>query len=100
METRSFPTASFALTEPIELGPVPTDGAIYAVDALGDLTLHGITETITISLEAQVVGSRVVVVGSTEVSFGDYGIALPSAPILVGVDGVGQMELQLTFVPG
>ncbi len=97
LETGAFPTASFLLTQPIELGSVPTEGVSVTVTAIGDLTLHGATRPIEIPLEAQLVGNRIVVVGSVDVTYGDFGIDLPSAPVLVGVEDHGLIELQLTF---
>jgi len=97
LETGAFPTASFLLTQPIELGSVPTEGVSVTVTAIGDLTLHGTTLPIEIPLEAQLVGERIVVVGSVDVTYGDFGIDLPSAPVLVGVEDHGLIELQLAF---
>lgn len=97
LETGAFPTASFLLTQPIELGSVPTEGVSVTVTAIGDLTLHGTTRPIEIPLEAQLVGERIVVVGSVDVTYGDFGIDLPSAPVLVGVEDHGLIELQLAF---
>ncbi len=98
LETSTFPTASFELTEPIDLGSVPEEGTPVSVTATGDLTLHGVTKSVSFPLEAQLVGDRIVVVGSLDVVYGDFEISLPSAPILVGVDDHGLIELQLTFV--
>ncbi len=97
LETSTFPTASFELTEPVDLGSIPEEGIPVSVTATGDLTLHGVTKSVAFPLEAQLVGERIVVVGSVDVVYGDFDISLPSAPILVGVDDHGLIELQLTF---
>lgn len=98
LETSTFPTASFELTEPVDLGSIPEEGVPVSVTATGDLTLHGVTKSVSFPLEAQLVGERIVVVGSVDVVYGDFDISLPTAPILVGVDDHGLIELQLTFV--
>src|SRR5687768_9042196 len=44
IETSRFPTATFVLTEPIVLeGTEPDEGEPIKVDAVGELTLHGVT---------------------------------------------------------
>ena len=53
MEVDEFPTATFVLTEPIELGEEPADGSTVEVEATGDLTLHGVTRAVTIPLVAR-----------------------------------------------
>lgn len=100
LETGAFPTASFVLAGPIDLGAIPEEGVAISVVATGDLTLHGVTKRLEFPLEAQLVGDKIVVVGSADVVYGDFGIALPTAPILVGVNDHGLIELQLSFVRG
>ena len=56
--SREFPTATFVLTEPIELGAVPADGEEVTATATGDLTLHGVTREVTIDLVARLDGSH------------------------------------------
>lgn len=95
--TSQFPTASFVLTSPIDLGDAATTGAKTSVTASGDLTVHGVTKSVQMPLEAQLTGNTIVVVGSLDVVFSDYGISAPTAPIVLSVDDHGQMELQLFF---
>ena len=45
MDTADFPTATFVLTNPIELAPVPKNGVVKTYSATGKLTLHGTTKT-------------------------------------------------------
>lgn len=97
LDTASFPTATFTLTTPIELDASALAGAAVAVDAVGDLTIHGVTQSVTIPLEAQLVGDTIVVVGSLDIVFADYGVEVPSAPIVVSADDHGPLELQLFF---
>jgi polyisoprenoid-binding protein YceI len=92
-----FPTATFTLTSPIDLGDAASTGAKTAVTAKGDLTVKGVTKTVEIPLEAQLTGNTVVVVGSLPVVFSDFGIEAPTAPVVLSVDDHGTMELQLFF---
>jgi YceI-like domain len=90
-------TATFVLTEPIELGDAVTSGETVTVSAVGELTIHGVTTAVTIPLEAQLVDGTIVVVGSLDVTFSDYGVSVPSAPIVVSAEDNGVIELQLLF---
>lgn len=95
--TDQFPTATFVLTSPVDLGEAATTGAKTTVTATGDLTVHGVTKSVQIPLEAQLTGDTIVVVGSLDVAFSDFGVSAPTAPIVLSVDDHGQMELQLFF---
>jgi polyisoprenoid-binding protein YceI len=97
LDTAEFPTATFVLTEPIELGDTAAAGETVSVMATGDLTIHGVTTPVTIPLEAQMVGDNVVVVGSLDIVFADYGVSVPSAPVVLSAEDEGVLELQLFF---
>lgn len=95
LETVDFPTATFVLTEPIELGADAADGAAVAATAAGELTIHGVTQVVGFDLEAQLVDGTIVVVGSTVVTFSDYGVEVPNGGPVISVDDFGVLELQL-----
>jgi polyisoprenoid-binding protein YceI len=95
--TSQFPAATFVLTSPIDLGDAAKTGAQTKVTATGDLTVHGVTKSVQFPLEAQLTGNTIVVVGSLDVVFSDFGISAPTAPIVLSVDDHGQIELQLFF---
>ena len=95
LDVATYPTATFVLTEPVDLGDAATTGEAVTVDATGELTIHGVTTTVTIPLQAQLVDDTIVVVGSLDVTFSDYGVSVPSAPIVVSAEDTGTIELQL-----
>jgi polyisoprenoid-binding protein YceI len=97
LDTGQFPNATFALTQPIELGAGAESGEPVQVTATGELTVHGVTRPVEIPIEAQLVDDVVVVVGSLPVVFADYGVSVPSAPIVVSAEDHGIIELQLYF---
>ncbi len=99
LQTGTFPTATFELTKPVDFGSVPADGQTVTVDATGDLTIHGTTKELTIPLQAQVVNGRIAVVGSAPLTFTDFGITMPTAPVVVSVEDSGTIEFQLFFKP-
>jgi polyisoprenoid-binding protein YceI len=100
LDTAEFPTATFTLTEPIELGDAGASGQTVSVPATGDLTIHGVTTPVTIPLEAQLVDDKIVVVGSLDITFADYGVSVPSAPVVLSAEDEGVLELQLFFSQG
>jgi polyisoprenoid-binding protein YceI len=95
LDTDEFPTATFRTTEPIELGEAALAGEQVSVAASGDLTIHGVTTPVSIPLDAQLVNDTIVVVGSIDIAFGDYGVEVPSAPIVLSAADRGPLELQL-----
>jgi polyisoprenoid-binding protein YceI len=97
LEIATFPTATFTLTSPVDLGPTPTDGQEIDVNATGTLTLHGQTKTIQIALKTRLSGSIIEVVGSLPINFSDYGIEAPTSFAVLSVADHGTMELQLFF---
>jgi polyisoprenoid-binding protein YceI len=97
LESDKFPEAKFVLTTPITLSAVPAAGETIKAEATGEFTLHGVTKTVTISLEGRWDGKQVQVVGHLPIAFSDYGITAPTAPAVASVDDHGEMELQLFF---
>jgi polyisoprenoid-binding protein YceI len=100
LATSRFPSATFVLTEPIDLGSPadgagPAEGERISTTAVGDLTVHGVTRSTTVAIDAQVEDGVLVLVGSAPVTFSDFGITAPSAPIVASVDDHGVVELQL-----
>ena len=96
MDTSQFPTSTFKLTQPIELGSVPADGQEITANATGDLTLKGVTKSVTFPVTARLSHGQVQVTGSIPVTFGDYGIDNPSfGPASVGDNGT--LEFLLVF---
>jgi polyisoprenoid-binding protein YceI len=79
MNVTRYPTATFKLTQPIDLGTLPADGATVTVPATGELTLHGTTKTVTTNVTAKRTSGTIQVNGTIPVVFADYGIPNPSA---------------------
>jgi polyisoprenoid-binding protein YceI len=100
LETSRFPTATFVLTEPVDLGTVPAEGQTVDVTVTGELTLHGVTRSVEVPLQAKLEGGVVTVVGSLPIRFADYDIEKPSSFVVLSVEDNGVMELQLRLTPG
>jgi len=97
MGTSEFPVATFVLTEPIDLGAGAAEGEPVIADAVGELTIKGITQSVVIPMEAQLVDDLIVVVGSIDLVFADFNVEVPSAPVVLSADDHGIMEMQLLF---
>jgi polyisoprenoid-binding protein YceI len=97
MEASTYPTATFVLTQPIDAG-VPADGDVETVEATGDLTMHGVTKSVTVSLQAALSGDGVQVSGSVPVTFSDYGVEAPSFGF-VQVEDSGTVEFLVSATP-
>lgn len=95
LETDRFPTATFVLTEPITLPENAVPGEISTVTATGDLTLHGETHPIQIQLTGRLAGDVLVVVGSMEITFADFGIDKPESFKVLSVADHGLLEVKL-----
>jgi polyisoprenoid-binding protein YceI len=100
LETEQFPTATFTLTSPVDLGSEPAEGAAIEAIARGDLTLHGVTKAVEIPLQARLQDGVVTVAGSLPIAFAEYGIAKPEAMIVLSVEDGGTLEVQLQLTKG
>jgi polyisoprenoid-binding protein YceI len=99
MNVSKFPNATFKLSAPITLPSVPTDSSMITVAATGDLTVHGTTRSVTVTLHAQRDGANLKVQGNIPVTFSDYGIASPSFADIT-VDPSGEIELLVVLTRG
>jgi polyisoprenoid-binding protein YceI len=80
MAVSQFPTSTFTLTGPVDLGSVPAVGQKVTVKAAGQLTLRGQTKPVQVELSAVRGGDNIQVQTSIPVAFGDYGISKPNIP--------------------
>jgi polyisoprenoid-binding protein YceI len=97
IQTDQFPTATFVLTEPIEVGTLPAEGESISATAVGDLTIHGVTNTVSIPLVAVQSGDVIGVAGSLTFTWDDYGMEQPQSMRVVSLANDVTMELQVFF---
>jgi polyisoprenoid-binding protein YceI len=96
MDTATFPTSTFELTEPIDLGSIPAEGQTVTKAAKGKLTLHGTTKDVTVDLTAKRSAGTIQVQGSIPITFDDWGIPAPSfGP--ANVEDHGELEFLVSF---
>jgi polyisoprenoid-binding protein YceI len=97
LETDTFPTGTFTLTEPLAIPDGIQDGAEVQAVATGELTLHGVTNPVTVDIEARLVGDQAVIVGSSPVALTDYDIEPPTGAAVLSVSNEGEFEFQVFF---
>jgi polyisoprenoid-binding protein YceI len=96
LQTNTYPKSTFVLSAPVDVGAVAKDKT-ETVSATGTFTLHGVTKTVTISLQARWDGPNIQVTGTLPVAFSDYGISAPNRGGFVTVDDHGSMDINLWF---
>ena len=97
IQTDQFPTATFVLTEPIELGTLPAEGEEVTATAVGDLTLHGVTQSVSIPLGAVWSDDVIGVAGSLTFRWEDFGMERPQSMKVVSLADDVTMEFQVFF---
>jgi polyisoprenoid-binding protein YceI len=96
MDTATFPTATFTLTNPIRILPIPALGTAFATRATGNLTARGSPHSVVADLQARRDGDTIQVAGSIPVRFSTWNIPNPSfGPASTGDTGL--IEFLLTY---
>jgi polyisoprenoid-binding protein YceI len=95
MDVATYPTSTFRLTKPVALDSIPAVGKTVEVSATGDLTMHGVTKTLTIELSAERVPSGIDVLGDADILFSEWNIVNPSVGGFVTTANHGTLEVLL-----
>jgi polyisoprenoid-binding protein YceI len=100
LESDRFPTATFTLSSPTTLPATAAAGQTITVSVTGALTIHGVTKTVTIPIDARLSGSQIELVGSITFPFSEFGMTPPSIGGFVSVQPNATMEFQLKLAYG
>jgi polyisoprenoid-binding protein YceI len=96
MDVAEYPDAVFTLTAPISLVTLPAVGAVINATATGNLSMHGVTRSVTFAIHAEYTGTEIEVSGSIPITFADWDIQNPSGgPAQVGSSGAMDFLLYL-----
>lgn len=98
LETYRFPEATFVLTEPVEAAGTPVAGEAQTLSVTGELTVHGVTQTVTAELEAALSGDGGQIAGSIPITFEDFDVTAPDLGF-VSVEPTGFIEFLLVVDP-
>lgn len=98
LQTDTYPTATFTLTEPVAVPASALTGAATTLTLVGDLTLHGVTQRVTIPAEAQLDDGSIAVAGSLTFPLRDFGIVAPNVGgFIVSIADEGTLEFLLVL---
>lgn len=97
MLTSRYPRARFHLSRPIHLGAVPAVGKVISVPATGELTMRGVTRSITFTIEGERVSpSALDLRAEIPITFSEWRIPNPSFAVArVGPTGTLEVLLHL-----
>ena len=98
LQTDQYPTATFVLTAPVDVPAAALSGTPSDVTLVGDLTLHGVTKSVSIPAQAQLVDGTISVAGSITFPLSDYQITAPNiGGFIVSIADQGTLEFAVNF---
>ena len=98
LRVSQFPTATFVLTDTVTATAQPVVGQVQAISATGDLTIAGVTRSVTFDLEAVLNSTDGQVAGAIPITFADFGVEAPNLGF-VSVEPQGFVEFSLVIRP-
>jgi polyisoprenoid-binding protein YceI len=101
LETDTYPTATFTLTQPVEVPAAALAGTPSDLTLVGDLELHGVKKSVSIPAQAQLVDGTIQVAGSLSFPLSDFGITAPNiGGFIVSIADEGTLEFLVSFTKG
>jgi polyisoprenoid-binding protein YceI len=101
LQTDQFPTATFTLTQPVDVPAGALEGTATDLTLTGDLTLHGVTKSLEIPAQAQLVGDTMQVAGSLTFPLSDFEISPPNVGgFILSIAEEGTLEFLVAFSKG
>jgi polyisoprenoid-binding protein YceI len=101
LQTDQYPTATFKLTQPVDIPAAALTGATTDLTLVGDLTLHGVTKAVEIPAQAQIANGQIAVSGSISFPLSDFRIQTPNVGgFIVSIADQGAMEFLVVFAKG
>jgi polyisoprenoid-binding protein YceI len=101
LQTDTFPSATFTLTQPVEVPAAALTGTASDVTLTGDLELHGVTKSVQIPAQAQLAAGLVQVAGSLTFPLSDFDIVAPNiGGFIVSIADTGTLEFLVSFAKG
>jgi polyisoprenoid-binding protein YceI len=101
LQTDTFPTASFTITQPVEIPASAIDGTTTEVTLTGDLELHGVTMSVSIPAQARLVDGTIQVAGTITFLLSDFEIEAPNVGgFIISIADEGVLEFAVNFTKG
>jgi polyisoprenoid-binding protein YceI len=101
LQTDQFPTATFTLTQPVDVPATAIAGTATDLTLVGDLTLHGVTRSVEIPAQAQLTNGQIQVAGSLTFPLADFEITAPNVGgFIISIADEGALEFLVVLVRG
>jgi len=98
LQTDQYPTATFTITQPVEIPAAALTGTASDVTLVGDLELHGVKKSVSIPAQAQLTNGTISVAGSFNFPLSDFGITAPNiGGFIVSIEDNGALEFLVNF---
>lgn len=98
LQTDLFPTATFTITQALEIPAAAVEGTATDVTLVGDLTLHGVTKTVSIPAQARLADGQVQVAGSITFPLAAFDIVAPNVGgFILSIADEGALEFAVNF---
>ena len=98
LQTDQFPTATFVVSQPVDVPAPALAGTATDITLVGDLTLHGVTRTVEIPAQAQLTDGRIQVAGSLTFPLADFDITAPNVGgFIISIADEGALEFLVAF---
>ena len=98
LRASDHPEATFTLTGPVAATATPVVGEVQTLSATGDLTIAGVTRSVTVELQAVLNDGSGQVAGGIPIRFADFGVEAPNLGF-VSVEPDGFVEFSLVIAP-
>jgi polyisoprenoid-binding protein YceI len=101
LQTDQYPKATFTVTQPVDVPASALAGTATDITLTGDLTLHGVTKSVQIPAQAQLVGDTMQVAGSLAFPLSDFQISPPNVGgFILSISDQGTLEFLVSFSKG
>jgi polyisoprenoid-binding protein YceI len=98
LQTDQFPTATFVVTQPVDVPAAALAGTATDITLVGDLTLHGVSKAVEIPAQAQLIDGRIQVAGSVTFALADFDITAPNVGgFIISIADEGALEFLVAF---
>jgi polyisoprenoid-binding protein YceI len=98
LQTDSYPTAQFTITQPVDIPAAAVSGTATDLTLVGDLTLHGVTRSVSIPAQARLVDGTIQVAGSISFPLSDFEIVAPNiGGLIISIADAGALEFAVNF---
>ncbi len=98
LETARYPSAVFVPTETRGLDVSTLESGGTTFELVGDLTVHGVTKQVVWNVTATLTGDTLIGTATTEFTFEDFGMTVPSVMVVLSVDDNIRLQYDFSFV--